>query len=175
MDNHDFMVAAADIADIAAEFHDRVARMVCCNMATVDERDRPRSRIVHPIWDGPIGWIGTWRTSVRSGHCAPAVKVRQLAHNPFVSLAYIGELAKPVYVDGRAEVVDDLAPRRRFWELAKSSPPPYGYDPAETFSTPDGALGTPDDPRFAVLRVEPSRIVLVDFPAPPGQVIVWRA
>ncbi|HEU0115654.1 MAG TPA: hypothetical protein VFQ80_13300, partial [Thermomicrobiales bacterium] len=75
--------------DLAAEFHDRAARMVCCNMATVDERDRPRSRIVHPIWEDSLGWIGTWRTAVNSANFARSLKVRQLAHNLYVSLAYI--------------------------------------------------------------------------------------
>lgn len=168
MDSRAFTSETTDFAEIAAEFHERIARMVWCNLATVDEQCRPRSRIVHPIWDGATGLIGICGTSGRSGHRAPSLKVRQLAANPNVSLAYIGDVAKPVYVDGRAEVVEDDDGKRHFWEIAKSIPPPYGYDPAEIF-------GSPDDPRFAVLRVTPSRIALVDFPAPPGTVIVWRA
>jgi hypothetical protein len=111
----------------------------------VDEHGRPRSRIVHPIWEGPIGSIGTWRTSVRAGHRAPSLKARHLERNSCVSLAYIGDVAKPIYVDGQAKLVDDADEKRRFWDLAKSIPPPYGYDPAEV-------LGSPDEPRFAVLR-----------------------
>jgi hypothetical protein len=49
--------------DIADEFHKRVSTMVWCNVATVDSRGRPRSRILHPLWEGSVsgavGWIGT--------------------------------------------------------------------------------------------------------------------
>ena len=168
METPDFTVEAPGFDDIAAEFHERVARMVWCSVATVDAQCRPRSRIMHPIWEGTVGWIGTLRTSVMAKHLAPSLKVKQLEGNPHVSLAYVAEVNKPVYVDGRAEVVEDPDSKRRFCALARSLPPPYGYDPAEVF-------GGPDDPRFAVLRLVPARIALVDFPAPPGKVVVWRA
>ena len=167
MEFPDVTIEAASFDEIANEFHDRVARMVWCNVATVDEECRPRSRIMHPIWEGSVGWIGTWRTSVKSGHRAPSLKVKQLERNPHVSLAYVAEVTKPVYVDATAEVIDDPDGKRHFRALARSIPPPYGYDPAEVF-------GGGDDPRFAILRLVPARIALVDFPAPPGKVIVWR-
>ena len=91
-----------------------------------------------------------------------------LGRNPHVSLAYIGEITRPVYVDARAEVIEDGDGKARFCDLARCLLPPNGYDPAEVFAGPD-------DPRFAVLRLVPSRIDLVEFPAPPGKVIVWRA
>ena len=168
METPDFTVEATGFDDIAAEFRERVARMVWCSVATVDAQCRPRSRIMHPIWDGAVGWIGTWCTSVKAKHLAPSLNVKQLARNPHVSLAYVAEANKPTYVDRRAEVVEDPDSKRRFCALARSLPPPYGYDPAEVF-------GGPDDPRFAVLRLVPARIALVDFPAPPGKVVVWRA
>jgi hypothetical protein len=38
-------------------------RIVWCTLATVDRRNRPRSRVVHPIWErtpaGPVGWVTT--------------------------------------------------------------------------------------------------------------------
>jgi general stress protein 26 len=168
METPDFTVEVASFDEIATAFHARVARMVWCNVATVDERCRPRSRVMHPIWEGAVGWIGTWRTSVRSGHRTPSLKVTQLERNPHVSLAYIGEVTGPVYVDGQFEVIEDQDQKARFRALASSFPPPYGYDPAALF-------GSPDDPRFAVLRVAPARIALVELPAPPRKVIVWRA
>jgi general stress protein 26 len=122
---------------------------------------------MHPIWEGRTGWIGTWATSTLSGHQAPSQKVRQLERNPHVSLSYIGDVQKPVYIDATAEVLTDVESKRQFTELARAIPPPYEYDPAELF-------GPPDDPRFAVLRLTPSRIALVEFPAPPGIVRVWR-
>jgi general stress protein 26 len=161
-------IDTTDFTEIADEFHERVARMVWCDVASVDEQCRPRSRIMHPIWDGATGWIGTWLTSVKEKHQAPSLKVRQLAQNPHVSLAYVADITKPVYVDCRVEIIDDPEAKRRFSDLARALPPPYGYDPADFF-------GPPDDPRFGVLRLEPSRIALVDFPAPPGKIVVWRA
>lgn len=166
-DATDFTVETTDFAAIAEAFHDRVSRMVWCNVATVDAQCRPRSRIMHPIWDGATGWIGTRSTSVRAGHAAPSLKIRQLAGNPDASLAYVADVMQPVYIDARIEISDDAEQKRRFFELARSLPEPYGYDPAQLF-------GEPDDPRFVVLRLAPSRIAVVDFPAPPGKVIVWR-
>lgn len=167
MDLADFTIETTDFAAIAAEFHDRVSRMVWCNVATVDDHCRPRSRIMHPIWEGATGWIGTWGTSAKANHQTPSLKIRQMANNPHASLAYVTDVMKPVYVDARIEIIEDVAGKRRFWDLARSLPPPYGYDPAEVFSEPD-------DPRFVVLRLEPSRIAVVDFPAPPGRVYIWR-
>jgi hypothetical protein len=168
VDAPSFTVEAASFDEIADEFHARVSRMVWCNVASVDANCRPRSRIMHPIWEGQTGWIGTWLTSVRSGHQAPSLKVQQLREHPYVSLAYVSDIMQPVYVDCRVEVRSDLESKRRFSELARAFPPPYGYDPAELF-------GKPEESRFGVLRLEPTRIALVEFPAPPGKVLVWRA
>ncbi|MFN8374109.1 MAG: hypothetical protein U0694_14685 [Anaerolineae bacterium] len=104
-----------NFADIETEFIQRVHTMVWCNVATIDSQQRPRSRILHPIWEGAVGWICTHRTSFKSKH---------LAQNPYVSLAYVRELMTPVYVDGKAEWVDDLEVKRRIWDLFKNTPPP---------------------------------------------------
>ena len=168
MDTPDFTVETTNFEDIAAEFHARVARVVWCNVATVDDHGRPRSRLMHPIWHDQTGWIGTWLTSVRSGHTTRSLKIRQIERNPYASLAYVTEFLTPVYVDCRVEVIEDVEEKLRFCELARSIPAPYGYDPATM------AWG-PDEPRFGVLRLVPARIALVEFPAPPGKVIVWRA
>ncbi len=66
-----------------------------------------------PIWDGPIGWVISWPASHKAKH---------LAHNPAVSLAYIADKAKPVYVDGVAEWVDAVEEKRRIWELPCDNP-----------------------------------------------------
>ena len=168
MESVEFMVETSDFEEIATEFHARVQRVVWCNVATVDAECRTRSRVMHPIWEGATGWIGTWATSVRARRRAEPLKITQARRNPHVSLAYVAEITTPVYVDATVEAIDDVDGKRRFSELARAIPPPYGYDPAAFF-------GEPDDPRFAVLRLEPTHIALVEFPAPPGRVIVWRA
>jgi general stress protein 26 len=139
-----------NFSDIEAEFIQRVHTMVWCNAATIDSQQRPRSRILHPIWEGSIGWIGTHRNSHKSWH---------LAQNPYMSLAYIANVMNPVYVDCTAEWVDDLAQKQRIWELFKAAPEPLGYDPALTFISPDHE-------NFGLLKLTPWRIDLVTFPAP---------
>lgn len=47
-------------AEIEGDFLRITADVVWCTVATVDRRGRPRTRILHPIWevvDGrPVGW-----------------------------------------------------------------------------------------------------------------------
>ncbi len=149
----------ADFAEIEAEFLQRVHTMVWCSVATVDSKQRPRSRILHPIWEGNTGWIGTHRHSHKSRH---------LAQNPHMSLAYIAEITRPVYADCVAEWVDDLAEKQRIWDLFKHALPPLGYDPAPLF-------GSPTDENFGLLKLTPWRIELVTFPAESLNASpVWR-
>jgi general stress protein 26 len=149
-------------ADIEAEFIQRVHTMVWCSAATIDSQQRPRSRILHPIWEGSTGWIATGRNSHKAAH---------LAKNSHMSLAYITDIWKPVYVDCTAEWVEDMAQKRRIWDLFKNTPPPLGYDPALTFA------GGVEHESFGVLKLTPWRIDLVSFPAPSFEegTRVWRA
>lgn len=149
----------ASFSEIEAEFIARVHTMVWCNVATVDSQQRPRSRVLHPIWEGSTGWIGTHRNS----H-----KARHLAQNPYVSLAYIANVMNPVYVDCTAEWVDDLGEKERIWNLFKHAPEPLGYDPATVFISPDHET-------FGLLKLTPWRIDLVSFPAPSFEegTLVW--
>jgi hypothetical protein len=70
-------------------------------------------------------------------------------------------------VDCHVDAVEDVAAKARFSELARSHPEPYGYDP-------DVLFGGPENPQFVVLQLTPLRIALVEFPAPPGKVFIWR-
>lgn len=149
-----------NFSDIEAEFIQRVHTMIWCNVATVDAQGRPRSRILHPIWEGNTGWIGTNRNTL---------KARHLDSNPYVSLAYIADVMKPVYVDCKTEWIDDLSQKQRIWDLFKNTPPPLGYDPAPEFISHDHE-------NFGLLKLMPWRIDLVSFPAPSFQegTKVWR-
>jgi uncharacterized pyridoxamine 5'-phosphate oxidase family protein len=150
----------ANFSDIEAEFIQRVHTMVWCSAATVDSRQRPRSRILHPIWEGATGWITTHRNS----H-----KARHLAKNPYMSLAYIQSIHTPVYVDCKAEWVEDRDQKQRVWELFKTTPPPLGFDPAQDFISPGHE-------KFGLLKLTPWRIDLVSFPAESFETgtQVWR-
>lgn len=139
-----------NFSDIEIEFLRRVQTMVWASAATIDAKGRPRSRILHPIWEGSTGWIATGRGTL---------KARHLDANPYLSLAYIADVMNPVYVDCRASWEDDPAERRRVWALIKSHPEPYGFDPAHDFAAPD-------NPAFGLLKLAPWRIDLVSFPAP---------
>jgi hypothetical protein len=149
-------IEIGSFTEIEEEFQERVARMVWCNVATVDRQGRPRSRVLHPIWDGPIGWIGTFPTSF---------KARHITNNPCVSLAYVSDITKPVYADCVASWEDDLLVKLNVWNLFASTPEPLGYDPTFVF-------GAHDDPRFGLLKLVPWRIQLDDIP--PGTRRVWR-
>jgi hypothetical protein len=149
-----------DFAEIAAEFGARVRKHVWCAVSTVDRRGRPRSRILHPVWEGPIGWITTYPTS----H-----KARHLAQVPYVSCAYVDSM-NPMYIDARATWVEDLAEKERVWDFIKAqTPEPYGFDPG--FLWTDGPAGE----NFGLLRLDPWRIaVSTASPPNPPSVTVWR-
>ena len=136
---------ASSFADIEQEFRKRTDRIVWCTVTTIDSKGRPRSRILHPVWDGSTGWIATGRNSLKAAH---------LAGNPFVSCSYWDPQHEQVYADCRASWADDPAVKARVWELVKNAPPPVGYDPAIFW--PGGAAS----PEFGALKLEPWRIEL---------------
>jgi len=151
----------ASFAEIEQEFNARVNRIAWCTVATVDRKGRPRTRILHPIWEGTTGWILTNRHSHKEKH---------LARNPYVSLSYWDPQQQQIYADCRAGWVDDDGEKRRIWEMYKAAPPPLGYDPALIWQ------GGPEDPVLGLLKLTPWRIelsALMDAPAgkPP---LVWR-
>ena len=144
-----------DFDEIAAEFLERANRMVWCSAATVDGQGRPRSRVLHPIWEGSTCWITTDRRSFKGRH---------LARNPYVSLAYVGDAFKPAYADCRAEWADDPAVRQHVWDLCLRTPPPLGFDPAPIYGAVDRPAASGIE--FGVLKLVPYRIVLSQWPAP---------
>jgi uncharacterized pyridoxamine 5'-phosphate oxidase family protein len=145
----------SNFEDIQPEFMARAQKAVYCNVATVDLKGRPRSRVMHVVWEGPTGWVITWPES----H-----KARHLANNPHVSLAYIGDPYKPVYIDCTAGWVNDVDEQLRIWELHKSIPPPLGFDPKPGY-------GTIEDKYFGLLKFMPWRIELAELKA---ESLIWR-
>jgi general stress protein 26 len=129
-------------AEIEQEFLERVNRMVWCSAATVDLNNNPRSRILHPLWEGSTGWITTYNNSPKSKH---------LAHNPRMALTYAGDVRQPVNIDCIAEWLTDSAEKERVWNLFKATPEPLGFDPGMMW---DGW----NDPVFGILKLTPTRI-----------------
>jgi hypothetical protein len=132
-------------AAVADEFRARVERTVWATMATADARGRPRARIVHPIWEGPVGWLLTGRHSPKGRH---------LDRTPFASLTYWDQANEQVHVECATRWEDRPEERRRVWDVFRDTPPPVGYDPGLFFT------GGPDDRACGVLRLDPWRLEL---------------
>ena len=150
----------ASFAEIESEFMARVRRIVWCTVTTVDAKGRPRSRILHPIWDGSTGWIATGRQSFKATH---------IERNPYVSLSYWDQQHQQIYADCRAACEEDAAEKQRVWDLYKSTPGPLGYDLKAFWPAPDHES-------FGALKLTPWRIELYSLGdlvggKPP---LVWR-
>ena len=151
----------AAFAEIEAEFIERAHSMVWCAVATVEANGRPRTRLLDPVWEGATAWITTRRHSPKKA---------DLARTPFVSLAYVADVMRPVYADCEARWEDDPATKRRVWGFIASLPPPLGFDPAPIY-------GSADDPNFGLLRLTPTSVRLTNVMEQDRSRIyrVWRA
>ena len=153
----------SSFSEIQEEFIGRVHKMVWCSVATLDTQNRPRSRIMHTMWESSTCHDCTgWALSRRH-----ALKAKHLAHSSYVSLAYISDLTTPVYVDCNAEWEDTSSEKKRIWNLFASAPPPLGFDPATIFKTAD-------NPEYGLLKFTPWRIELADINSGLNQPKVWK-
>jgi len=141
--------------------------IVWCAVATVDTKGRPRSRILHPLWewDGKklTGWIATGPTPTKRAH---------LAASPYVSCNYWTPTQDTCLAECQATWAFDDATRTRIWNLFKNAPAPVGYDPALI-----PGWDKPTSPNFAALRLDPWRLRV--FPGTVlmrqgGEVLTWR-
>lgn len=156
-----------ELSLVAPAFVAMAHRIVWASVATVDSHHRPRSRVLHPIWqwDGArlTGWIATSPTQTKRGH---------LDTHPYASVNYWTPSHDTCVAECRAALLFDDATRRAVWNLFRNGPPPVGYDPS---SVP--AWTSPTADAFAVLRLEPWRLRV--FPGSVllgqgGQVLVWQ-
>lgn len=154
------------LASLDPHFSERVQQTIWCSMATIDRRGRPRSRIVHPMWETPlhndaVAFVLSSRDAFMGKH---------LAAHPHVSLSYWHPKMGALYVDCRADWIEDADEKLRAWELFRSTPRMYGYDPNTYYS------GSATDPGNGVLRLTPWRAELA---ARPGDTdspnTVWHA
>lgn len=156
-----------DLSTVAPEFITMAHRIVWASVATVDTQGRPRSRILHPIWqwDGHrlVGWIATSPSPTKRAH---------LAAHPYASVNYWSPAHDTCVAECRAALVYDDATRVMVWNLFRHGPEPVGYDPAIVPSWPG-----PTADAFAALRLEPWRLRV--FPGSVllgqgGRALVWR-
>jgi general stress protein 26 len=137
-------------AEFQTDFLRLTQQIVWCSLTTLDRLDRPRSRIIHPIWevtdDRPVGWLATRRSPIKVAH---------LNHSREISLAYWQPSHDAVLLQCQASWADDLAQKQRIWNLFASTPPPLGYAPQSIWS------GGPDDPDYSLLRLDAWRVQIV--------------
>ena len=159
----------SELAVAAPSFVEMAHRIVWSTVATVDADGRPRSRILHPLWewDGAslVGWIATGPTPIKRAH---------LDHSPYVSVNYWTPDHDTCTAECSAEWMLDDASCIEGWERFKEAPAPVGYDPAIIPVWADG----PTSPAFAILRLTPWRLRV--FPGSVllgqgGEVLTWAA
>ncbi len=137
------MPDVARFEDLNPEFEDRYKRIVWAIVTTIDSKGRPRSRLLHPIWEGSTGWIATGRNS----H-----KARHIADNPYISVSYWDQQHEQIYAECKAEWDDSPEAKQHLWDILKEAPPPLGYDPAMFWP------GGPGSSDFGALRLTPWRL-----------------
>ncbi|HSG90242.1 MAG TPA: pyridoxamine 5'-phosphate oxidase family protein [Pseudomonadales bacterium] len=136
------------LSEIAPKFVAMAHRIVWCTAATVDAKGRPRSRVLHPIWDWDgttlRGWIATARTPIKAAH---------LAASPYVSCNYWVPSQDTCVAECAAEWVDDPDGRRAIWDRFAHGPAPVAYDPAMIPGWENA-----DSPGFEPLELTPWRL-----------------
>lgn len=159
----------SDLTTTAPAFVAMAHRIVWATVATVDESGRPRSRILHPMWewDGEslVGLIATGPTPVKRAH---------LDHSPYVSVTYWSPDHDTATAECAAEWVLDDVGHIAGWERFKAAPEPVGYDPGVIAPWADG----PTSDAFAILRLDPWRLRV--FPGTVllgqgGEVLTWKS
>lgn len=154
------------LVETAPAFVEMAHRIVWCTAATVDREGRPRSRILHPLWqwDGTtlVGWIATGPTPIKRAH---------LAAHPYLSCNYWTPTHDTCVAECRASWASDDTTRTRIWNAFKTAPAPVGYDPA-IIPGWDG----PESPSYAVLKLEPWRLRVMPGTVmlrQEGKVLTW--
>ena len=158
------------LEETAPAFVEMAHRIVWATVATVDEEGRPRSRVLHPLWqwDGTslVGWIATGPTPTKRAH---------LAHSPFVSVGYWS----PDHDTCTAECARHAGHRRRHPGLAvgRVRRTPRRRSATTPAIIPPWADGPTSD-AFAALRLDPWRLRVMPgtmMTAGQGSVLTWRA
>lgn len=157
-----------ELGEIAPAFVEMAHRIVWCSVATVDSTNRPRTRVLHPLWewDGEqlVGWVATSQTPV---------KTRDLNNSPYVSCSYWDPTHDTCQVEASTSWHLDDETRTRIWNLFVDAPAPVGYDPS---IIPQWT--SPIEEPFAVLRLDPVRLRLMEgslMATGQGRLLTWQA
>ena len=143
--------------EIAPAFVEMAHSIVWCTAATVDTKGRPRSRVLHPIWewndDDLTGWIMTGPTPIKLAH---------LEASPHLSCNYWTQSHDTCVAECRAQWANDGVTKQMVWDLFANGPAPVGYDPSII-----PGWDNPESPGFAVLKLDPWRLRVM-----PGAVMM---
>jgi general stress protein 26 len=143
-------MASMDFEPLRVDFLRITTEILYCTVTTVDPKGRPRSRVMHPIFqvvDGrPLGWAVTDRTPLKDRH---------ITANPYVACCYWSPTQNTVAIDCTAEWVDDEDVLRQVWDIF-AAPEPPGWGDLSGY----GEAGI-HDPRFHVLRLQPYRVQIL--------------
>ena len=138
----------ATLDQVAPAFVEMAHQIVWCSAATVDAAGRPRSRMLHPLWqwDGRnlTGWIATFPTPTKRAH---------LNASPYLSCNYWAPSQDTCVAECRASWAFDDDTRKNVWRLFATAPAPVGYDAAIV-----PGWDSPTSPHYAVLRLDPWRL-----------------
>ncbi len=155
------------LAEVAPQFIEMAHRIVWCAAATVDIHGRPRSRVLHPVWDWDgttlHGWIATSPESP---------KAADLRVMPSISLTYWAPDHDTATIECAAAFDPSIEAREALWERFKNAPTPVGYDPGII-----PGWDTPASSGFGCLVLEPRSIRVMPGSVllqGQGQVATWR-
>ncbi len=156
------------LQDVAPAFRDMAHRIVWATVATVATDGRPRTRVLHPLWewdgDRLVGWI---LTSPRSP------KRADLDNESRVSLTYWVPEQDTCTAEAEVTWVLDDDGRRAAWDRFASAPEPVGYDPSIV-----APWTSPDVDAFGALRLEPTLLRVMAGAVMlqgRGRVLQWRS
>ena len=157
-----------DLAEIAPKFVSMAHQIVWCTVATVDPQGRPRSRVLHPIWewDGTqlTGWIATGKTPIT---------LADIAQSPHASCNYWAPTQDTCVAECAASWVADRDTKHHVWDSYVNGPAPVAYDPSMIPGWENA-----DSEGFDALKLTPYRLRVM-----PGESLMngsyaadsWRA
>lgn len=155
-------------SETAPAFVNMAHSIVWASVATVDADGKPRSRVLHPLWewDGTdlLGWIATVPSPVKKSH---------LAVHPYVSVNYWAPNQDTCSADCLVEWYLDDETRTAVWDKFVDAPEPLGYNP-----TIIPGWDSPTSASFAVLRLTPYRLRVQPgsmMTRGEGSVLSWSA
>lgn len=156
----------ASLHTVAPAFVEMAHRLVWSVAATVDERGRPRTRVLHPIWE----WAGERLTGwVATSPLSP--KRRHLADHPYMSFTYWAPSQDTCTADVEVAWLEDPDDLEEVWNRFAAGPQPVGYEPSII-----PGWDSPEAEAFGALRLDPYRLRVMPgsvLLAGEGDVLTW--